>query len=158
MKTDKIATIRKEFRRSSEARYIHRLHGVLLVLSGMSGVQAGKLLHDPARSVSYWVGIFKKRGLGGLEDAEIPGRPATLNTNQQRAVEAALKKSPKEAGIEGDAWTGALVAIFINKRYRIQMTMRHCRRILRSVESKIALENRIGEDNGNAVCHPSQTH
>jgi transposase len=139
MITDKIATIRKEFRRSSEARYIHRLHGVLLVLSGMSSVQVGKLLHNPRRSVSIWVSKFNKYGASGLEDAEKPGRPATLNAVQERAIEAALKKSPKESGMEGDAWTGALVATFINKRYRIQMTMRHCRRILRSVESKMAL-------------------
>ena len=140
MKTDKIATIHKEFHRSSEARYIHRLHGVLLVLSGMSSVQAGRLLHHPRRSISYWVSRFEKHGPSGLEDAEIPGRPATLNAGQERAVEAALKKSPKESGMEGDVWTGALVATFINKRYRIQMTMRHCRRILRSVESKMASE------------------
>ena len=139
MKTDKIATIHKEFHRSSEARYIHRLHGVLLVLSGMSSVQAGRLLHHPRRSISYWVNRFKKHGPSGLEDAEIPGRPAILNAGQERAVEAAIKKSPKEAGLPGDVWTGALVATFINKRYRIQMTMRHCRRILRSVESKMAL-------------------
>ena len=135
MKTDKIAIIRKEFHRTSEARYIHRLHGVLLVLSGMSCVQAGKLLNDPTRSVSYWIHSFNKDGLNGLKDAEKSGRPAVLNAGQRRALEAVLKKSPSGVGLEGDAWTGALVAAFISKRYHVQMTMRHCRRILRSVEA-----------------------
>jgi len=137
MKNNNIVTIRKEFHRSSEARYIHRLHGVLLVLSGMSGVQAGKLLHDPTRSVSHWVSTFKKHGLKGLKDAEKSGRPTILNASQHRALEATLRKSPQEAGLEGEAWTGAHVASFINKRYHIQMTMRHCRRILRMVERKM---------------------
>ena len=139
MKNNNIATIHKEFHRSAEARYIHRLHGVLLVLSGMSGIQAGKLLHDPTRSVSHWVSTFKKYGLDGLKDAEKSGRPTILKASQQRALEAALRKSPQEAGLVGNAWTGALVASFINKRYHVQMTIRHCRRILRSLEDEVCL-------------------
>lgn len=135
MKSNTIATIRKEFHRTSEARYIHRLHGVFLVLSGMSCVQAGKLLDDPSRSVSYWVNSFNKHGLEGLKDGEKSGRPTVLNAGQRRALEAVLKKLPSGVGLEGDAWTGALVAAFISKRYHVQMTMRHCRRILRSVEA-----------------------
>jgi transposase len=131
-----IAKIRKEFHRSPEARYIHRLHGVLLVLSGMTCSQAGKLLNDPRRSVSDWVSAFKKHGINGLQDAERSGRPTVLNTTQQRALQVALKKTPRENGLDGETWSGARVAEFVKNRYHIQMTMRHCRRILRVAEKR----------------------
>src|SRR5579864_5216225 len=97
-----IESIRREFRRSDEARYIHRLHGVLLVLLGLSTVKAGELLGDPQRTVAHWVGEFKKRGLSSLRDAEKPGRPGTLTDAQRAAVAQALTKPPEESGFDAD--------------------------------------------------------
>jgi len=131
---DAIAIIRKEIRRSEEARYVHRLHGVLLVLLGSSTVKAGKLLGVPQRTIAYWAIAFRKRGLDGLKEAEKPGRPAVLNPRQQKALLAALKKSPTDVGLIGNRWTGARVAEFLRKRHGIHLTMRHCRRLLRACE------------------------
>ncbi len=133
MKND-IEAIRKAFRQSEEARYIHRLHGVLLVLRGLSTVEAGKLLGDPQRTISHWMIQFKKRGLDGLHDGEKSGRPQTLNPAQTKVLVSALRKSPHGVGLSGNAWTGALVSAFLDKRYGIKLTMRHCRRILRAFE------------------------
>lgn len=131
-----IATVRKEFRRSVEARYIHRLHGVLLVLLGSSTVAAGKLLGVPQRTIAYWVIEFRKHGLDGLVEAENTGRPSVLNPQQQKSLLAVLKKSPTDVGLTGKRWTGALVAEFLRDRYGINLTMRHCRRLLRACEQK----------------------
>ena len=130
--TDSIQIIRKEFRQSEEARYIHRLHGVLLVLLGLSTTKAGKLLGDPQRTVAHWVTQFKARGLDGLREAEKSGRPQILNDAQQEALRKALSKSPKDAGLIGDVWTGALVLSFLKKRYRTKITLRHCYRLLKA--------------------------
>jgi transposase len=129
MKSD-IETIRAEFRRSDEARYIHRLHGVLLVLLGLSTVKAGELLGDPQRTIAHWIGQFKKHGLEGLHDAEKSGRPGTLIEAQRLAVAKALSKPPKESGIDGDSWTNALLASLLKKRYGITLSMRQCSRLL----------------------------
>ena len=130
MKRD-IEIIRREFRRSDEARYIHRLHGVLLVLLGLSTVKAGKLLGDPQRTVAHWVGQWKARGLDGLKDAEKPGRPTSLNQKQGCELAAALSRSPKQFGFGGDMWTGPLVASFLKKRYAITLSARQCHRLLK---------------------------
>ena len=130
---DTIKIIRKEFRRTKEARYIHRLHGVLLVMSGISSVKAGKLLHVPGRTIAYWVKEFNKQGMNSLKDAEKSGRPTRLDTKQQQVLKTTLAKSPKEFGLNGDAWTGALVSAYLFKRHRIRLTVRHCRRILKSL-------------------------
>jgi transposase len=135
MKND-IKTIRKEFRRSGEARYIHRLHGVLLVLLGLSTVKAGKLLGDPQRTVAHWLIQFKQRGLKGLGDARKSGRPKILSAAQQIALMHTLAKSPKNAGLEADAWTNALVLSFVHKRYGIKLNLRHGSRLLKAFRNQ----------------------
>ena len=131
-----IKTIRAEFRRSEEARYIHRLHGVLLVRLGLSTVKAGKLLGDPQRTVAHWVIQFKKHGLNGLREAEKSGRPEKLDTAQKEALLKILGQSPKAAGLDGGAWTGALVSSLLAKRFGLAITVRHCTRMLRTFKDE----------------------
>ena len=133
---DAIQAIRKEFRRSQEARYVHRLHGVLLVLLGRSTVEAGKVLGVPQRTIAHWAFQFKKRGLAGLTEAENSGRPSLLNGRQRSTLKAAVGKPPATAGLSGDTWTGALAAEFLRKRFDLKLTVRHCRRLLRAIEDR----------------------
>ena len=148
-KTDNTtAIIRKEFRRSKEARYIHRLHGVLLVMSGMSRAQAGKLLGVPLRTIATWINIFNKHGLNGLIDAEISGRPPSLTDKQKKQLKAALKKSPEDFGLKGSVWTGLLVSEFLNKQCGVKFTMRHSRRILRSLDQDVCESERAKKKMG----------
>ncbi len=134
MKRD-VEKIRREFRRSPEARYVHRLHGVLLVLLGLSTVKAGKFLGDPQRTVAHWVGQFKSKGLAGLADAEKPGRPGKLSAKQKEEVAIALQSSPKKAGFNADAWTNALLASLLKKRYGVTLSTRNCSRLLKALKT-----------------------
>jgi transposase len=127
-----IKTIRAEFRRSSEARYIHRLHGVLLVLLGSSTVKAAELLGDPQRTVAQWVIQFRKHGLDGLRGAEMAGSPGKLSPAQKDALLSALTTSPKDSGLDGDKWTNALVSSFLAKRFGVTLSIRQCTRLLRA--------------------------
>ena len=136
MQSNIIAAIRKEFRRSPEARYIHRLHAVLLVLGGLSALQVGKRLHIPGRSVAHWARAFDKNGLDGLIEAKKEGRPSVLAASQKRTLKNAFGKPPKHFGLQGETWTGELVRQFLSKRFRIKLTMRHCRRLLRQLENE----------------------
>jgi transposase len=128
MKND-IEIIRNEFRRSEEARYIHRLHGVLLVLLGLSTVKAAKLLGDPQRTIAHWVIQFREHGLKGLYGEKV-GRREILNSTQKDLLMAALAKSPKDFGLKGDKWTGAFVSSFMRKNCSVKLTMRQCHRLL----------------------------
>lgn len=127
-----IKVIRAEFRRSNEARYIHRLHGVLLVLLGLSTVKAGKLLGDPQRTVAQWAIQFKKHGLDGLRGADKAGRPGKLSSAQKEALFSALSKPPKDSGLDGERWTNALVSFLLDKHYGVTLTVRQCTRLLRA--------------------------
>lgn len=128
MKTG-IESIRKEFRRSSETRYIHRLHGVLLVLSGLSTVKTGELLGVPQRTVSHWAIQFETHGLDGLRDPKRSGRPHALTEDQQKALFDALHNSPDEAGLSGERWTNALISSLLKKRFGVTLSNRQCTRL-----------------------------
>jgi len=60
--------LQDEIRRSTEARYDHRLHGVLLVAQRMTSPQVADRLGDSRRTVEYWVGRFEAPGLAGLTE------------------------------------------------------------------------------------------
>jgi putative transposase len=133
---NEINVIRKEFRRSDEARYIHRLHGVLLVLLGLSTVKAGKLLGTPQRTVAYWVAQFKAHGLDGLHDREKSGRPRALTETQLRTVRKALFQSPQAFGIDAESWTNVVLSSLLRERYDVTLSARQCSRLLLKLRVK----------------------
>jgi len=91
-----ILGLQDEIRRSAEARYDHRLHGLLLVAQGMSGHEVARLLGDSPRTVAYWVSRFEEEGLAGLVDAERSGRPRRLTEPQIQIIDAALRQQPAD--------------------------------------------------------------
>jgi transposase len=74
--------IQQEIIRSGEARYDHRLHGLLLVCKGYSCNKTADILGQSPRTVVSWVRRFEEHGLAGLQDHERPGRPSSLETDQ----------------------------------------------------------------------------
>ena len=61
-----VLALQDEIRRSEQARYDHRLHGVLLVAQGMSAPKVAQLLGDGVRTVEYWIERFNNDGLAGF--------------------------------------------------------------------------------------------
>ena len=137
MNHEAVRVIRREFRRSKEARYIHRLHGALLVEMGRSTVDAGRFLGVPQRTIAHWAKQFRKQGLAGVTEKNSAGRPPGLDSRQRKSLYSALKHSPTAAGLVGNTWTGTLVSEFLWKSFRLKLTVRHCRRMLRSFEGRM---------------------
>jgi len=65
-----IPALQEEIRRSQEARYDHRLHGILLVTQGLSCREVAGLIADAHSTVAYWVRRYEEEGLAGLVDQE----------------------------------------------------------------------------------------
>jgi transposase len=126
-----IFALQDEIRRSSEARYDHRLHAVLLVAQGMSCRQAAVALGDAPRSVELWVHRFDRDGFGGLSDGERPGRPPRLSTEQREQVETALRKRPSDFGLAAGLWDGPLLSEFLKQHLGITLRVRQCQRLFR---------------------------
>ena len=128
-----IFALQDEIRRSPDARYDHRLHGVLLVAQGMSCRKAAETLGDSPRMVAYWVRRFEKQGFGGLSDGEREGRPARLNEKQREKVETALRRSPADFGLPAQLWDGPLLSAFLAKELGVTLRVRQCQRLFRQL-------------------------
>lgn len=128
-----ILALQDEIRRSAEARYDHRLHGILLVAQGMSAREVGIRLGDSPRTVAYWVNRFEEEGLAGLADADRPGRPRRLNEKQMAEISEALRKRPSDFGLCGNLWDGKTLSAFIKQRWEVGLGVRQCQRLFRQL-------------------------
>jgi transposase len=121
--------IQQEIVRSDESRYDHRLHGVLLVCSGLSTYEVAELFGQSARTVQYWVRRFEQRGFAGLQEAERPGRPTTLDASTLEQVGNDLRREPRELGYTQTLWDGKLLSHHLGLTYRIHLGVRQCQRL-----------------------------
>ena len=128
-----ILALQDEIRRSPDARYDHRLHGVLLVAEGMSCRRASEILGDSHGTVVNWIRRFEKSGFGGLSDREGRGRPSRLKPAQLKQVEAALRRSPADYGLPAQLWDGPLLSSFLEKQFGVTLRARQCQRLFRSL-------------------------
>jgi transposase len=128
-----ILALQDEIRRSPDARYDHRLHGVLLVAEGMSCREAAKALGDSPGTVVNWVQRFEKRGFGGLNDGDRTGRPTRLGPKELEKIAVALRRSPADYGLPAQLWDGPLLSAFLQKRFQVNLKVRQCQRLFRQL-------------------------
>ena len=125
--------IQREIGRSEEARYDHRLHGVLMVAQGMSCVDVARWFGEHVTTVERWIHRFNASGLPGLREGEHSGRPSRLTDTQWSDLEIALRLSPRELGYNQNLWDGKLLAHHIGQTYRVALGVRQCQRIFRKM-------------------------
>lgn len=126
-----VLALQDEIRRSSEARYDHRLHGVLLVAHGLSCREVARRLGDAPRTVENWVHRFEQDGFAGLADGLREGRPARLGPKERAQVEQALRRSPADYGLPAQLWDGPLLSSFLKKQFGVTLRVRQCQRLFR---------------------------
>lgn len=125
--------IQDEIQRSEESRYDHRLHGVLLVCSGMSCGAVADLLGQSRRTVQYWVHRFEEHGFAGLQERERSGRPRALSDDLQRRLGRDLRKLPEEFGYRQNLWDGKLVSHHLASNYDVHLGARQCQRLFHAL-------------------------
>lgn len=125
--------IRQEIVRSDESRYDHRLHGVLLVCSGMSTYEVADLFGQSARTVQYWVQRFERSGFAGLQETERPGRPTSLDASTLEQVGKDLRRDPRELGYSQSLWDGKLLSHHLAAAYSVVLGVRQCQRLFRQL-------------------------
>jgi transposase len=129
--------LRNEILRSEEARYDHRLHGVLFVSQGMSCYEVGKIFgHDPT-TIQRWVRNFETRGFSGLQDQERPGRSQRLTLGQLQIVNRDLRKSPREFGYGQNLWDGKLLSHHIAQAQKVVLGVRQCQRLFHQLAFRL---------------------
>ena len=134
-----VLVLQDEIRRNEQARYDHRLHGVLLVAQGMSCRQAARLLGDAPRTVENWVHGFERDGLRALSDAPGRGRKSKLTGGHLADVGRWLRSKPQLLGMEGNLWDGPKLSACLKKHHGIELGRRQCQRIFRQLDFRCRL-------------------
>ena len=129
--------LQDEIRRSHEARYDHRLHGVLLVAQGLTCPEVARLLGDSRRMVEYWVRRFERDGLAGLQEGERSGRPRRLSETQLAEIGKALRQTPQDAGFLANLWDGKTLSAYVERQYGIQIGVRQSQRLFRQLDFRL---------------------
>ena len=121
--------VQQEITRSEEARYDHRLHGILLVCSGLSCAKVAELFGHGPRTIQYWVRRFEKHGSAGLEDTPRPGRPSVMDKSVRNGISVDLRRCPREFGYSQNLWDSKLLSHHLAKKYHVDLGDRQCRRL-----------------------------
>ena len=129
--------LRKEIRRSDDARYDHRLHAMLLAVDGRSPYEVAELLGDAPRSVYNWIMRFREDGLEGLREEQRPGRPRRLREKQMKALAQDLIKSPGDLGYSQPIWDGVSLRNHVEKTFGISLGVRQCQRVFHDLGMRL---------------------
>ena len=134
-----VMILQEEIRRNEQARYDHRMHGVLVVAQGMSCRKAAELLGDAPRTVENWVNGFEQDGLRALSDAPGRGRKPKLQQTHLLEVDKWLRAKPQSVGMEGNLWDGPKLSACLKKHFRIELGKRQCQRLFRQLNFRYRL-------------------
>jgi transposase len=129
--------IQQEIGCSEDARYYHRLHGLLLLAAGHSCHEVAALFGEDDTTVQRWVHRFERGGLRALRESLRPGRPGSLDPQQWRELEADLRKSPLDFGFAATDWEGISLCEHLRRRFAVRLGVRQCQRILRQLHSRV---------------------
>ncbi len=126
-----------ELQGSPDARYLHRLHCVLLVLLGHHATEVARWFQDDPSTVARWTRHFRCFGIEGLRDDKISGRPATLSHEQMVGLKSEMLQPPACLGYgKAGRWSGKLLMAHLQSRYGVVFSLRQCQRLLRQLQGK----------------------
>lgn len=121
--------IRAEIHRTDEARFLHRLHCILLMCNGKTCAEVAALFDDSLRAVQYWAKSFNEHGLNGLRDAAKPGRKPRLSAAEKKILTKDLRQQPALFGYSQNLWDGKLLGHHIKKKFNVDLKVRQCQNL-----------------------------
>lgn len=127
-----ISMIQDYFQRNEEAKFIHRLHGILLFASKEteSCDSIGALFGNSPRTISNWIKKVESTGdINSLREKKRPGRPPRLSLVQQEELKQILQRAPCESGVAGNIWDGESLSMYINEHYGVRLNVRACQNL-----------------------------
>jgi len=124
--------IQDYFAGNEDARFIHRLHGVLLFSEkeDESCDSIGALFGNSPRTVSNWIKRLNDTGdIESLRSKKQSGRPPRLSEQQRQELKIVLTEPPERHGITTNIWDGKSLSAYIERQYGIIMKTRTCQRL-----------------------------
>lgn len=122
-------------RQSDAVRCMHRLDAMLLLGAGHSCCNVGRWLGEDSRTVQRWLHAYEMRGLKGLQERHCGGHAARLLQPQMRQLRADILGPPGSCGHDQAKWSGKLLALHVDRRYGVALSVRHCQRMLKDLSA-----------------------
>lgn len=120
------------FNKNEEAKFIHRLHGILLKLENQDNTcdTIGRMFGQSPRSISNWIKkVNDAKSIEVLRDSEKSGRTPKLDDTQMSQIKEVLQKEPELSGVTANIWDGKSLSFYIQKTYSIELGARQCQRL-----------------------------
>lgn len=105
----------------------------LITKHGYTQADAARKAKVHARTVRYWLEVFRKRGDKGLAAVARTGRPAKLTKRQKKGLENLLLKGALACGFSSDLWSCPRVAELIRRQFGIEYHVDHVLKVLRNM-------------------------
>jgi len=125
--------IQQEIQRSEESKYDHRLHGLLLIANGYDSYKVAEMFGQNATTVHRWIKKFNESGFSGIREGERAGRPNSFTIKQWEQLGDDLRRKPTEFKFNQSFWDGKLMSEHIKKKFKIDLGVRQCQRIFKSM-------------------------
>jgi len=119
---------------TSENRFLHRLHCVILIGQGCSYSQVSNWFGEHPRTVERWVQHAREFGVEGLRDEEKTGRPTRVRDDQKSLLKIEITQAPEEFGYRSRSWNGRLLQLHLKNRYHIDLGLRQCQRLFNELK------------------------
>lgn len=125
--------LHKEITKSSDSRFLHRLHCLLLVSQGHSCHAVADWFGAHPRTVERWVRDALSEGLIGLADADKLGRPARIDQEMFAQLAIEIRAAPYDFGYQAKRWNGLILSLHLGDHYGIRLGVRQCQRLLKQL-------------------------
>lgn len=117
---------------TDDAKFQHKVECVNIVLGGMMPSELSNYVAESKNTITLWVKIADEQGFDALHTKKQTGRPTKLTKEQLDEIEAVLKEDdPGRYGYR--VWDGPSLSDYIQKKYSVKITVRHCQRMFHSM-------------------------
>jgi transposase len=127
-----VSKIRSYFEHNEEAKFVHRLHGLLLFASkpDESCDSIGTLFGNSPRTISNWIRRVNETGdIESLRSVAQSGSPSRLSAEEKAEIKLVLQDNPEQHGISTNLWDGKSLSAYIFEHYRIILKTRSCQNL-----------------------------
>lgn len=127
--------IRRKTQQSRDNRLVYRMVCMLLLDLGHAPQQVADWFGEHPRTLDRWRRRFDAEGVAGLRDETSPGRPPRLSAEQIGELRADIDLPPYTFGYSANSWRGKVLQAHIERRYGVEISLRHCQRLLKKMRA-----------------------
>lgn len=131
-----VSSIQAYFEKNEEAKFIHRLHGILLFVGKEteSCKSIGSLFGNSPRTISNWIKkVIETGDINSLREQQRQGRPPRLSLLQRGELKEVLQQSPEKSGMNCNIWDGKSLSAYIKEHYGIDLKVRACQNLFHTL-------------------------